>query len=71
MVLRESTFPGNAGIGEQKSYKIRFGECFWEKMMSGSAGRRRKRMHKKNYKGRCQKKTVSKCKEVAKAYSDI
>lgn len=28
-------------------------------------------MHKKNYKGRCQKKTVSKCREVAKAYSDI
>ncbi len=28
-------------------------------------------MHKKNYKGRCQKKSVSKCKEVARAYSDI
>ena len=41
-----------------------FWACFWER-------RKDAEMIKKNYKGRCQKRKMKKCKDVVRTYSNI
>lgn len=41
-----------------------FGACFWER-------RKDAEMIKKNYKGRCQKRKMKKCRDVVRTYSAI
>ena len=48
-------------LGFYRAFQIFFGN-FWE---------RKVQMVKKNFKGRCQKKKMKKCREVVKTYSDI
>lgn len=54
--------------------------CFWEKLLENGEilgkvlKRFRKRglhMRKRNYKGRCQKRKLEKCKDVCRTYDDI
>ncbi len=45
--------------------------CFWEHFWEITENRKVDSMIKKNYKGRCIKKSVGKSKEVCKTYNDI
>lgn len=64
--LRNSTVSPKAIVENKNVLKIIFGNAFWEESVLGGCS-----MRKKGYKGRCEKKNLSKSMDVCRSYDAI